>query len=369
MKKMYLIIMSMAVITFLSCGKNKDDVRSAYENGHSYTMMYLSCSENGAFSMGNDGLLHYVSSDGEDMIYCFDPACKHERASETNQDPECTAAGFYDCVTKVSYHDGYIYFFATSAIAREHKIYKMSVSGGVRELVAELPFGYNIDYIVFDDDYVYYTMVTLEFADDNLSSNRYFNLVEVSLTDGSYRIITEQNKEIEKRIGAFDTCEKTLFLKTSVEECKIFRVIDLETLDVKYEACDEEYLKKAYVGVCDRESFYYVNVAEEELGVFNVNTGEDKVLIKAGEDESFGNIYGAVGRIWYKLEKKSGETSTFFYDESTGKTRDITENCKDLSIVRYDAYKRMFVIRRKSDDVENKLRQYVMAEEEIVGKN
>lgn len=90
---------------------------------------------------------------------------------------------------------------------------------------------------------------------------------------------------------------------------------------------------------------------------------------KAGNDESFGQIYGAVGRIWYRLEKKSGEILRFFYDESTGKTYDITENCKDISIVRYDAYKRMFVVRRKTDVGENMLRQYVIAEEEIVDKH
>lgn len=212
-------------------------------------------------------------------------------------------------------------------------------------------------------------MQTTEFAEDNISVNIYFDFVEVNLTDGSYRIITEQNKEIKKHIGAFDTCENTLFLQTSEDECKVFRVIDLETLDVKYEVCGEEYLKKAYVGVCDKESFYYVNVVEKELGVFNVNTGEDKVLRKAENDESFGQIYGAVGRIWYRLEKKSGEILRFFYDESTGKTYDITENCKDISIVRYDAYKRMFVVRRKTDVGENMLRQYVIAEEEIVGKH
>ena len=93
----------------------------------------------------NEGLVHLVTVDeGEDMVLCYDPNCKHIPATSFQPDPECMAAHFFED-THTAYYEGSLYFFVQDSIF-SHKIYKMKTDGAGRSLVAELPFGYDHKY-------------------------------------------------------------------------------------------------------------------------------------------------------------------------------------------------------------------------------
>ncbi|MBE5947523.1 MAG: hypothetical protein E7261_00695 [Lachnospiraceae bacterium] len=364
--KIFMLVTLTLLVT--ACGKEADnDYKIIDKVNHSRSLLYMSCTEEGLFYMANDQLLHYVTvSTGEDMIYCFDPICKHEPVSSDNPDSSCMAAGYVD-KTRIAYHNSFVYFFVSDLF--KHKIYKMDISSGVRELVTELPFDCEINCIVFEEDYVYYTAVIREEEEDGINLKRTYDMVEVNLKDGKYRMITKLGEKIGCNNFLFDVFEQTLFVRTSGNYEYHFYVIDLESLDIKYELNNEEYKQRSFHGVYDCESYYYAANDGKEFGIYNITTGATNVLWEKGlERESLSICYGAGGKMYYSLYNSETKTiKDFLYDEANDTTWDLTQKCEELGIFFYDVYRGMFIRHLYDESGEDIIGKSVVSEASILG--
>lgn len=287
-------------------------------------MMQWSAMEDGIFYKNSDDhLVHFVSADThEDIVFCANPVCKHEAASESNPDPECRAALFEE-KAYIAYYEGCIYYFVNNGIF-EHKLYKMDLSSGVRELIGEYPYKYSPLWYVFYEDCLYYNARIIEEKGRTTSSRAV--MLEVNIKDGSCRTIVERDVESTYVASRMDVRDNIMFAVMKGEVNDYIATVNLDTLEettiLEYD--NVEFFR--YKNIRDRDSFYYMTM--KELGIYYIDTGEREVLIEAVGDGTVGGMITNQG-IWYKRWDGKEETP-FFYDFASGDTWDMTKKCEEL---------------------------------------
>ncbi|MBQ9765873.1 MAG: hypothetical protein IJW18_06725 [Lachnospiraceae bacterium] len=349
-----LIIMIMSVLlsvaTFSGCGKDNEVTDGAFVIEEDTNVRYAEkfqsevLSEAGIIS-DEDGLLHLITIDeGEDMVLCYDPNCKHIPATRNRPDSECMAALFVER-TQTLYYEGAIYFFVQDGIF-DHKIYKMETDGAGRELIAKLPFGYNITQCaLFSEDKVYY-IAKIPYENELTSTIRFgVRIVEVNLLDGSYRFVCEETKDLIMQINLSG---KTLYIRRAgAEDGGIYATrVNIDTLEetilVTAEVNGNEY---AYVDAYDEDSFYYYGKQTYDIGIRNVDGTVEKVLIKGSVGEDFGWADPSCDGLFYNrtYDYEDEPVGSYFMDFLTGKVINITDEKVKYGIVGYDGYYDVFV--------------------------
>ncbi len=344
-----LLVLCTCILSLLSC-KDKENTEDA--NRYSKVQRNKACCEDGLFYQGDDSLIHFVSAETkEDMIFCFNPVCEHEPASEANKDPECMAAGCYP-ISFISYHDGNIYLFVDESIDK-HTIYRMDINSGIREFVAELPFNTKARVVVFNNDCVYYIARTYIPIEGTWNSEVYLDLIEVNLDDGSYRMLTDMKGVSDfSNFSDFNVCDNKMFVVLSFSDnIRKLCYMDLDTLEFIIDTEGDDFLNQRYIGVYDSESYYYTN--ENEVGIHNITTGENQILLKPQLEEGtrIVSILAGSNKVYYKVNKNTAEGYEYFlYNIDDNKTWNLTEKLGNYIVDSYDPYKEMFILRLDNED-------------------
>ncbi len=344
----FFIILSLTII--IGCNNKDKELEMAKNSDARYAKIerYLSIAEDGLFYIGYDELIHFVSADThEDMVFCFNPNCEHVSATFDNPDPECRAALFEE-KTKISYYEKEFYYFVNNGVF-EHKLYRMDINGGGRKLIAEFPFSYSVAYGgVFYEDYLYYMAVQKELDEETMKVKSYEQLVEVNINDGSYRFITEINREVNEFVASFDISNDTIYAlmykkRDDGWSVPYLKKINLKTLEENIILSVEECEYKKYVGIYDDESYYYYTEDRKEIRIANTDTGEEKTLVKLNDGEKLRYVMASNNGIVYKMENREGVTRYYYYDVLQAVTMPLKEEYTQ-GIALYDGFNQMCTI-------------------------
>lgn len=348
-KTLSICIIGLLVCCMASC--KKEEIKNmSYSYGDMNGNYILS--DNGFFSI-KDELVHFKSEDThEDIIFCFDPACAHEPASEKNPDPECRAALFVT-QTKIAYHDEYIYYFNQSD-SFNFELYRMNIDDGVRELIGEYPYAFSPLLYAFYGDHLYCNAKIMEEPEVGHALMSYGVLLEININTGEYRILMERDEESNYAVKELDVQGNTLFAKVPGEDGDSLIRLNLETLEQTVVIEKMNFQEKMYKGIYDSDSFYYCSL--NEIGISNYVSGEDIVLITPGENNIFTSFYISNRGIIYSVNtvNRDGVEKVLFYDVSTKETIDITEKQEAIGgIHTYNGYLNKIVWSVKSEPDEN----------------
>lgn len=297
----------------------------------------------------DEGFIHLVTIDeGEDMLLCYDPNCTHPKTEATGDDPKCMAA-LYKGICRAVYYNGTIYFFVADGIY-EHKIYTMETNGSGRRLFAELPFFYNASYVtIFKDDKMYYAARIPHKIGNTTKVGYTERIIEMSLRDGSYRFVTEENN------GGVDQASlvgDTLFMRVMYNgEGACLKTVNINTLEERTIITKEEWAEGyRYIDAYDEDSyvFYDKSTSVHKIGIKNVDGTLEKILLEGGENEKFGNVASvSCGMLFYqrKYDYNGEAAGYYFMSVETGETVNITEEAEKYGIVAYDGYYDAFISR------------------------
>ncbi|MBR6638175.1 MAG: hypothetical protein IKK96_04880 [Lachnospiraceae bacterium] len=343
-------IIVMLVFSIASCKKEEPE-NTPYSCGN--INVNYAITDNGLFSI-KDELLHFKSEEtGEDIIFCFDPACEHEPASAENPDPECPAALFLATRTKIAYHNEYIYYFVDKE-AFSFELYRMNINGSAREFIGEIPYGFpNLEY-VFYGDYLYCNARIMEEPEVGHALLSYGVLLEINLNTGDYRVLLERDEESNYAVKDVDVSDNTLFAVVPTEGGDSLIKMNLETLEQTVIIEKLNYYGKMYKGIYDSDNYYYCST--NEIGISNSVSGEDTVLITLDENKVFTSLYFSNHGIIYYVNtiNRDDIEKTYFYDVSTKETIDITEKLEAIGgIHTYDGYLNKIIWSIKSEPDEN----------------
>lgn len=329
-------VLILAVIGILIFSNRENNNIGKYSKSSSSN----TCSEEGYFYIGDDMLIHFVSAvTNEDMIFCFDPVCKHDAVSE---DSECIAA----CGNQrafIHYHDKSIYVFNRVDL-EEHKVYRIDINSGTKEPVATLPFNIQGNQIIFDGDYAYYQAMVFVLDEDGQEEYTYYDLIELNITDGSYRLLLDLKENVIFR--AFDVCDRKMFaMKLEGDTEAALYYVDLDTLDARVVATQNElYNGDSYIGMYDGESYYYCNSNSHEVGIRNVITDECRVLYEYGESEEMRGLSAGRNKLYCKTVSTDGKSKFFLYDVNDDDKYDFTDRMGSYDVKLYSPYMEMFVL-------------------------
>ncbi len=326
MKKKVICLSIVLGLMIIVCGivffvNNKDSTNSIK---YSRSRNEVTCSEDGLFYVREDDrLIHFVSAiTGEDMVFCFNPSCKHVVA----EDAECIAS----CNSGkniLHYNNKYLYLFESCAM-NESKIYRIDIAGGTKEVIAELPFVTKSGTIMSVDDYVYYQVIIYDMSDPNNSSPDYsLEMAEVNLTDGSYRLfsVTEDKGLVRK----FDICDGRMFAGVGKE----MYCVELDSLTSALIEDDEN--SKMFSYFRDSESYYYHDGVAYEVGICRPEKDEKTVLFEYDAGVLTG-FWPTDDRIYYKIAKS--DERYYMYDMSEKKIYDFTELLGGYEVSDYNPY-------------------------------
>lgn len=352
MKKFLKILFLITVLlVFSACKEQKvkeppkelEGIAAAID-GVRYSEMqaFYSVAPEGTFhALLGDFLIHFISEEtGEDMIFCYDPACTHERASDTNPDPTCRAA-LFPTTTRLFYYEGILYYLVWDSISA-HNLYKMEVSGSGRKFIAKIPYreaAYSGQ--AFYGDKMYYVAQKKTLPENAVTPETKTYIIEVDLRTGDYREVTP---EIFGPIFGLQVTDGYIWLRQA-DEGNIYSVrYNMNTFEREVISGPQEYGTfkpfRAYNGYLIYSNGY------DQLWLRNMETGEDTLLVDTEGKYIFSYVSG--DGIFYdvcedvKTLKSSG---SYFYDLLTGETTDITKMVEKYDIVNYDGYNRVFVCR------------------------
>lgn len=348
-------ILMLLVLGTVSCNRNSDsqeDENVRYAQSRHY--MY-SISEEGVFNV-MDGLIHFVAEEThEDIIFCADPMCEHEPASSDNPDPVCSAA-LPELSNHIAYYDGYIYYWVRVDFFNT-KIYRIDISSGVREFVAEYPYNFSSLGYAFYEDFLYCNAKIMKEPENDSVLLSYGLLLEVDLKNGGHRVIISADESEESNYAAtkFDVCGSTMFALVSDKEEKYLAKINLDTLEETVLIEPENIRERFYCGIYDSDSYYYGTL--HEIGICNTATGADKVLVSVGEDAMIFTIIASNRGIFYSVYEQDVETF-YFYDVNMGETWDISKQVEKFNINGYDGYMNKFslsILEENDEDGDGKV--------------
>ena len=333
----------------LGCGKSDKGIELVEDKKVRFAERYqmVSLSEAGVIYDDSDtGLVWLATIDeGEQMEFCYDPNCKHIPATFNRPDSECMASHYID-KTQTMYYEGCVYFFVQNDIF-EHSIYKMKTDGAGRELVARLPFDYNIAHAcIFKEDKVYYHARVGEI--DELTNNISLakRIVEVNLLDGSYRFITEETKDT---VLQMDMGENTLYIRraNASDGWQYIAIADIETQEEKILISNEEYAHYACMEAYDGDSYFCIDRDNSNICIRNIDGTIEQILVQGAPGEEFGWPDASCDGLFYQRTIAYGDEAEgyYFLDLTTGKVTNITEEKDKYGIVGYDGYYDVFVAR------------------------
>ena len=350
-KNILVMCLFIVLFTLTACGDDEVVIGVSDDIRYSLTYQIASISAEGVFRVGADNMLHFRSEQtGEDMIFCYDPNCIHEPASYDNPDPICRGALFPNAKTRITYYEGYVYYFVSEGLF-EHKIYRMKANGAGRELIAEIPYGEDVLLgIVFYEDKMYYTALERIPIDDMGNLEKHFYIMEYDLLSGKYRFVTPDLLSVNT--GFWVTEEYIYYRTVGGENGRSIYVkrFNKTTLEEEVVVTPERYL--TYRVMDPHDDYYLYYNGKDTVGVHNLKTGEDTVLFC--EEGKQINPHASKNGIFYMVydETETGESiisGYYFYDLLTGETTDITEAGTEYNICSYDGYNGVFICNQLHD--------------------
>lgn len=348
-KIVYAMFFVLGLSGLTACGQKTEGVSGFADNKkvrYSQNFQNVALSEAGIIKENlSDGLIHLFTIDeGKNMILCYDPNCRHIRATEENPDSECMGAVFAE-YTRVSYYEGCVYFFVQDSIFSS-KIYKMKTDGAGRILVAELPFTFDIaNCCIFNEDKLYYMAKIGKIDELTNDISVMTRMVEVNILDGSYRFLTEETAD---RLLEASMSENTLYLRRALRKDGLqYGVrVNLETLETGIFIDPEKWhTEYACMGAYDNDSFFYIDWETNSIGIRNVDGTIEKVLLEGAEGEKFGWPIVSCDGLFYERTIEYGDESIgyYFLDFITREVTNITDEQAAYGLVGYDGYYDAFI--------------------------
>lgn len=342
----YLMVIVLAMF-LVACGE-KDEFTGIREDArYSKTYQIVSTSKEGVFYKGTDDMLYFRPAEtGEAMIFCYDPNCIHEPASEYNPDPTCRGALFTDKRTEIAYYEGVIYYFVWDG-PFEHELYRMEVNGAGRTLFVTLPYLCEpLGGVVFYEDKMYYRVVEKKPIDElgTLESKLY--IIEINLNNGDYRLVTD---EIEGGMYEMDVTDKYVYPRLADSNGDLYRVrYDKDSCDREVIVTPDEY--KSHIPLAIYDEYYIYSNGVDKIGIKYFDSGEKKVLVDIdmnGADFVAPCVSG--NGVFYRVLDFSDDFTSetllgaYFYNILTGELFDITEKTLELNIWDYNGYQEYFI--------------------------
>lgn len=350
------------ILTLCACNKDTTHERDAEERRHGYNFRNIARSSEGIFYV-KDNMVHFFSAaNGEDMLLCFDPACKHEPASKLNPDPECTAA-LFERRTRIAYYEDSLYYLVNDGFF-DMKIYRMDISGGTREHIADVPYNTApVVTVIFEGDYMYYITEIVEIEADEESivgtAKNSSEIMEVNLTDGSWRLVTDGCGTCYSSFKELDVYGRTLYAEVypldTWNESVFDIIVNLDTLEMTV-VDGEEFKERKYIGPYDGESYYYVNRLTHEVGIYDMTEDKSEVLFKI-EADLYSSLMASDREVFYKTGF-DGVYEYYLYDVMEDECHDITDGCEGKHISFYDGYSDIFVGYATEENDEHEIKGY-----------
>jgi len=310
-------------------------------------------------ALSAEGVIYYQLEDrklhirpidsSDDKVLCYKPDCMHSKIHATDTEADCMAAT-YGGSDIIGYYEGKIYYF--TGIGMECSVYRMDVETGKRELFTKLPYGaYNSGArMIFCGDNIYCVMTVESYREKVDGENvriDYEGLIEISLIDGSYRIITSGSTDHVVR-DFYLGDSKVYLIKydgTDYESIYISQ-IDLYTLEEKEVLSPEMFddLCK-FIEACDDDSFYCYDMMDCDICIRNVNGTKERTLVKGADGEQFRKRSISNNGIFYarSLDYEDEPAGQYFMDMITGEVTNITDVANLYNLFQYDGYYDVFI--------------------------
>lgn len=331
----------------------------------------ISISEAGVISDDmNEGLVYLTPvDDTKKLVFCYLPDCRHDTIISDGEESKCMAA-HYGNVTRTAYYGGILYFFVMEGLEK-HRIYKMETNGAKRELFAELPFSFNIGYAcVFCEDKMYYTAQILHKDEITGEISYGYRVVEVDLTDATYRFITEEKEEL---ITIVNLSGNTLYIRkteTASGGIPFVTVVDMNTLEETIIITTDEWINgNRYIDAYDEDSYFYYDAMTYEIGIKNVDGNVEKVLLRGSEGEHFSGADPSCDGLFYEriFDYEGEPAGAYFMDLVTGSITNITEEKEKYGLEGYDGYYDVFVAREYVES-ERSMKWSIWSKEKVLAE-
>lgn len=310
-KRIYLLIILIAVILTFLCGCNK---KQSNNNDTAVTYEGSAYGENGMI-IYEDGLLAYYDyKTGERSVVCSRPECSHQKYdSQTNPNPSCAAVPPKNTTFEAGVIvNNYLYMFVLPSEINKMDIYKSDLDGENRIKAGQVNCGGIIDKAIVYKNLFVFTGKELVKKDneDELSVStiqiKYFTgIIDINTLE-LVQIEIYEKHQISQSYYVYNNVLHYYYMDENVYEIRRVSLSDFTVLEALSLPLKNEQ-EKAYC-VMDKGYLYYIksNPMQSSLDIRRTDlmTLEDEIFVSGIEIQD-GTLIGISGKYFFIYSNES----------------------------------------------------------------
>lgn len=356
--KRIIFFLLMAVLLLAGCKETEEKTETITETitePPHYALVYGSLDERGFLYVKNEQI-HFVDKNNVETLVCSQPNCTH--ASE-----ECGAVLPIGKYSKASMYGDHIYIYTKEGLF-EHSVYETDLDGSNRRKIAQIPFSFYIKYFVYRAEYVYYIGIETV-ANEDGSYNSYYNIIELNLETGDYRVIVEPDYDKNYEFFSMYFHENDIYYMyreivgeaNTVEDYRnnmkesVYRV-DLDTLEKTLYIDADDYPYNSFRGLYKDYAVICNKIEYNDIRLRNLKTGKEETVVKT-EDAYIISINWQGRYVIYLTANKTNPElrESYIYDIESGEIHE-NENFGEKGILMADSESGLAVFSGTSGEYE-----------------
>jgi len=304
-KRIYLLIILIAVILTFLCGCNK---KESSNNNTIVTYDGRTYSENGVIIYEEGLLAYYNYKTGERSVICSRPECTHQKYnSQTNPDPSCAAVPPKQTIFEAAVIiNDYLYMFVLPSEINKMDIYRSDLDGENRIKVGQVNCGGIADKAIVYENFFIFTGKELtkndnedEFSVVTFRSKYFTGILDINTLE-LVHIETYEKHRISQSYYVYNNILHYYYMDDNVYEIRRVNLSDITVLEPLSLPMKNEQ-EKAYC-IMDKGYMYYVKDdlmrSSADIRRIDLMTLEDEVFI-SGIEIKDGTLIGISDKYFF----------------------------------------------------------------------
>ena len=310
-KRIYLLIILIAVILTFLCGCNK---KESSNNNTIVTYDGRTYSENGVIIYEEGLLAYYNYKTGERSVICSRPECTHQKYnSQTNPDPSCAAVPPKQTIFEAAVIiNDYLYMFVLPSEINKMDIYRSDLDGENRIKVGQVNCGGIADKAIVYENFFIFTGKELtkndnedEFSVVTFRSKYFTGILDINTLE-LVHIETYEKHRISQSYYVYNNILHYYYMDDNVYEIRRVNLSDITVLEPLSLPMKNEQ-EKAYC-IMDKGYMYYVKDdlmrSSADIRRIDLMTLEDEVFI-SGIEIKDGTLIGISDKYFFICDNES----------------------------------------------------------------